>query len=136
VPDLGEPDQLEHLVNALPGDGVGPGQEQEVVERRAPPVHGARLEQGTAHSQRVGQVGVRDAVDRGGARRRAVQAGDQTHGGRLPGAVRAEAPGRVTGLDREGQVMHGELVAVPLAQIADLDHRATGPLSLPARWWG
>ena len=60
-------------------------------------------------------------------RGRRVQAEDHAHRGGLAGAVRAEETGDHARPDREGQVVHGHLVAVALGQLGDFDHA-------PQRW--
>ena len=54
----------------------------------------------------------------------AVEAEDQPHRRRLAGAVGAEEAGDDPGLDREGEVVDGDLLAVTLAESVDLDHLA------------
>src|SRR5262249_45072288 len=51
-----------------------------------------------------------------------VQAEYQPHRGRLARPVRAEEPGDPAGLDREGQLVHGQLGAVPFGDPPCLDH--------------
>ena len=68
------------------------------------------------------------AVDRHRAGRRAVEAHDHAHRGRLADAVRAEYVGHRTGGDGEADGVDGGLVAVALGQLAHFDHEA------PPRW--
>ena len=51
-----------------------------------------------------------------------LHAGDGVEGGGLPGAVRADQPDDLTSVDREGDVMDGEMLAEPHAQVVHLEH--------------
>src|SRR5262249_30896329 len=55
--------------------------------------------------------------------RRGKVAGEDPHGGGLPGAVRAEEAEDLSLRHGEGEVLHRDPVAVPLAEPGDLDHR-------------
>jgi hypothetical protein len=50
------------------------------------------------------------------------EAGDDAHGGRLPGAVRAEETEDLPGHRRERHVLNGREVPVALRQVRDFDH--------------
>ena len=120
----GQADQLQHLVDARRGGcrwsapGTAGGCRR--CGRRARPwPPAARRPRAAGTARRPYALPFTVTEPRVGP----VQAEDQPHGGRLAGAVRAEEPGDLAGLDGEGQVVDGELVAVPLGEAPCLDHR-------------
>src|SRR5579859_2136498 len=54
------------------------------------------------------------------------ESGDHAHGGRLPGAVGAEKSKYLARLHGEGQVVHGELVAIAFGEIFYRNHGRLG----------
>ena len=65
------------------------------------------------------------AVDRRPARRRRGEAGDHPQRRRLARAVRPEEPGDGARAAREGDVVDGDVVAVALDEVVDVDHAPT-----------
>jgi hypothetical protein len=119
---LAQPDEVEYLVDPSPLDRVGLRDPDQMVVRAAPAVQSAGLEQRADLVQRVAMCGVRLAVHRDVAGGRGVEPEDHSHRRRLAGAVRAEEAGDDTRLNREGQLVDRESVAVPLGQRPRLDH--------------
>ena len=109
-----EPDEPEHLVDAGLRDLVRRRQRPEVVVGLARRVHVAGVEErpDLPHGERH----VREvlAVDGRRSRRRAVEAEDHPHRGRLAGTVRPEEAGDLAVGDIERQVVDGQLGSVPL----------------------
>ncbi len=68
---IGQADQLEHLVGPPVRQAAGAGHHPQVVASGAAGVEARRLQRGAHRADRVVEVGVRPAVDRRGARRRA-----------------------------------------------------------------
>jgi hypothetical protein len=71
--------------------------------------------------QRLDEVAIAVAVDGRGAGVGPIEAENEAHRCRLPGAVRAEEPSDLAGLNGERQMIDGDFVAVPLAQITRLN---------------
>ena len=103
-------------------DAVCLREREQVVIGGAAGVDGPRLEQRADLVQRRLVVPVVLAVHDHVARGRRVEAEDQPHRRRLPGAVRAEETGDDPGPDGERQVVDGPLVAVVLRQAGGFDH--------------
>ena len=125
-----QPDEVDHLVDAALGMPCVCASASRWLYAERPGVDGARLEQRADLVQRRGVVAVGLAVDGHVARGRRVEAEDQPHRRRLPGAVRAEEAGHDPGLDGEGELVDGALVAVVLRQAVGLDHPATSGIGL------
>jgi hypothetical protein len=117
-----QPDHVDQLVHAAPGNAVRLREREQMVVRRAARVHGARLEQRADLVQRRLVIPVALPVHRDGAGRWRVEAEDQAHGRRLPGAVRAEEAGDDAGLDDEAELVDGPLLSVVLREAVSLDH--------------
>ena len=113
---------LQDLVHPLDRDAVGDGQLPEVGAGRARAVQTLGIQQGADLAQRRRQLPVGAAIDLDRSRRRLVQPHDHAHGGGLPGAVGAEEAGDGAGLDGEGNVVDGDLVAVLFGQVDGLNH--------------
>jgi hypothetical protein len=98
------------------------GHREQVVVRRASGVDRTRLEHGADLAQGRAKPPVVAAADGGGARGRRVEADHHAHRGRFPGPVGTEEPGDDARPHLKGQVVDGELVAVALAEVLDVDH--------------
>jgi hypothetical protein len=81
-----------------------------------------RLEQGTDHLQWGGVAAIGLFAYRDGAAGWCVQAEDHPHRGRLAGAVGPQETSEDAGLNGEGQVLHGGLVAILLREVLGFDH--------------
>ncbi len=105
------------------GDAVQPGEELEVLDRRQLAVTERGVgEQPDLGPQRVvggARPGVVEVADRAG--RRPHQRRQHADQGRLAGAVGAEQRAHLAGLQSELDADQRPMVAVPLAQAADLD---------------
>ena len=119
---VAEADQVEHLPDPPLGQVVGLRHAEQVVVGAATAVHRLRIEQRTDLAHRPGVPAERLAVDRHGAAGGTVQAKDEAHGRGLARTVRAEEPGDLAWLDREGQVVDGERLAVSLREASCLNH--------------
>jgi hypothetical protein len=120
--DALEAGHLDHLLHPPPAEAVRGGHGPQVVRRRPSGVDGLRLEQGTHLGERGPVSGVGTPVDGDCAPRGPVQADDHAHGGRFPGAVRAEEAGDLAGPDGEGDVVDGLLRSVGLGEVLSGDH--------------
>ena len=130
--DLAQSDHVDQLVNPPALNAMCLGESKEVVVRRTPGMDRARFEQRADLGEWCGVVAVGLTVDRDGAGGRAVQAEDQAHGGRLPGAVRAEKARHDARLHRECEIRDRGLVAVALRKVACFDHRKHSLDGLPS----
>jgi hypothetical protein len=97
---------------------------EQMVERGAPGVDGARLEQRADLVERTGVVAVMLAVHGDVAGGRRVETEDEPHRRRLPGAVRAEEPRHHARLDGERHAVDGAFVPVVLRQPPRRDQAA------------
>jgi hypothetical protein len=122
--DLGEPDELDQLVDPAAADAVRPREREQVAVGGAAGMDRAGLEHRPDLGQRRLQLGEAPAADRRAAGRRPVEPEDQPHHGRLARAVRAEEARDDAGPDGERDVVERELRAVPLRDAVHLDHRA------------
>jgi hypothetical protein len=123
--DLVESHEVDHLVDAPARDPLRPRQREQVIVGRAAGVHRSRLEQRAHLVQRRGMVTEMLAVDAHVAGRRRIQAHDQAHRRRFPGAVRSEEARDDARLHGEGDAVDRSLLAVVLGQIVRFDHGAT-----------
>jgi hypothetical protein len=98
------------------GDGVGPGDPAQVLDRGPARMHGVGVEQRPDHVHRMLDRGVRSAADECVARGRCGKPKQDPHCGGLAGAVRAEESGDHARTDGERQVVDGDGVAVPFGQ--------------------
>jgi hypothetical protein len=80
------------------------------------------LEHGAHHPDRVTQHPVGKAVHDGVARGGQREAQQHPQGRRLAGAVRAEESQHAPRLGPEAEAVDSEVRAVPLRQVADLEH--------------
>jgi hypothetical protein len=94
-----------------------------MIAGRATGVYGLRLEQDAQLGHRRSTGSVVLAVHPYGAAGGLVESGDHPHGGGFARPVRAEEPGHGPGLNHETQTIDGDLGAVPLREVLDLDHR-------------
>jgi hypothetical protein len=131
VGDVGEPDELEDVVDPAAVDAVGGGQPEQVVAGAAAGVDRSGLEEGADVTKREAQVCVPSSVDGDPARRRRIEPDHHPHGGRLAGAVRAEEAGDLPFPDLEAEPVDGHGGPVALGDAVDLDHRIR-----PPRWRG
>jgi hypothetical protein len=120
-------DQVDHLVNPPSGQLLRLREHEQVVVRGATGMHRLGLQQGPDRTQGFGQLPVGPASDRCRACVRAVQAENEPHRRRLAGTVRPEKTRHLTRLYGERQMVHRELVAVMLTEIACFDHRDSPP---------
>jgi hypothetical protein len=114
--------QFDDLVHPAAGDAVGGRQGPQVGAGAAAGMGGLGVEEGADFLERRGVFGVRPAVDRDAARRRAVEAEDEAHRRRFAGAVRPEKARDQARPDFKGQVVDGSFGAVILGQIMSFDH--------------
>jgi hypothetical protein len=115
-----EADLLQHLVGAAQREPGGAAVDAQVVAAAAGRVE-RRLQHRAHPAQWIGQVGVPDAVERGGADVRRDEAERHPQGGGLPRAVGPEEAGHLPGLDGEAQVVDRTHRAEGLAEAAHLD---------------
>jgi hypothetical protein len=73
---------------------------------------------GHVESKRLQQFPVVPAVYGGVAPVRAVEPEQQSHRGRLAGAVRAEEPGDLTGFDGERKIVYGRPIAAAFGEVS------------------
>jgi hypothetical protein len=114
--------QLDHFVHPPPADAVGGGQSAQMGAGGAAGVGGLGVEQGPDLLQGGAVFDVTTAVDCDRAVGGAVQAQDQTHGGRFASSVGAEEAGDQTRPDFKGQAVDGTLGAEVLGQVIADDH--------------
>ena len=119
---LGEADELDHLVDAVPPDAHEDRAERQHLAAGAAGVLGGRVEQQADVAARVRQGGIRLAEHGGPARGRRGEAGHDAHRGRLAGTVRPEEAGDEAGLDLERDVVDGRERAVALGESFHCDH--------------
>jgi hypothetical protein len=103
---------------------VGGGHGEQVVAGAASRVDRGCVEQGTDLAHRVAVLDVRHAVDQGSPGGRAVESEDQSHGGGLTGAIRAEEAGYPARCDLDSEPVDSGLLAEPLGQAGERDHGA------------
>jgi hypothetical protein len=120
--DVGEPDHLEHLVDAPAVDAVGLSHPAKVISRTTSRVERLRLEEGAHVTQREAEVAVGVAVDGDLAGRGGVEAHHHPHRGRLAGTVRADESGDAPGGELERQVVDDRAPAVGLGEMGNGDH--------------
>ena len=123
----GQLDHLQHLVDPPWRDPPRRRQSPQVVAAAAAGVEGGRLERGADRLQRRVHRHRRRALDQHRAAARPQQPEQRPHRRRLAGPVRPEEAGHLPGLDREGEIVHGQGAAVALAQVADLQRRHPHP---------
>ncbi len=116
--DTAQTDKLDDLVNALARQALRLRQHEQVVVRATTAVHGARLEQCAYNPQRFGKVAIVPTVNGCAAGVGAVEPEEEPHRRRFAGTVRPKEPSNRAGLHGERKMIHRELVAVPLAEIA------------------
>ena len=113
-----EPDEVEDLIDACTGDVVRPCEHPKMSVRAASRMDRLRFEQRTDLAKRPAERVKGAAADRDRAAVGCVEPHDQPHRRRFPGAVRTEKTGHVARLDREGEIVDGNLLAVVLDEAA------------------
>jgi hypothetical protein len=96
VRDVGQPDELDQLVDTGHADAVSGRQDAQVVARCPSRMHRTRLEQGADLVERRAQVAVPPPTDERVPGGGVVEAEDQAHRRRLAGTVRSEEAGHDT----------------------------------------
>jgi len=109
-----QPDEVDQLFDALVADPMCLRERAQVVSGRPSGVNRMRLEHRADLVQRRGDVAVDAAVDQRGAGVRRVEPEDQPHRRRLAGPIRSKESGDHPRLDREGDVVYSEAIAIPL----------------------
>ena len=128
--------QRDHHIDPAGLQSLGVGEPQQLVARAAAGLQCPGVQQRADMAQRVRRGAVRLAGDGGGACAGGVQADDDTHGGRLAGAVRPDEAGPLAGTDRERHLVQRLRRAEPLAQSVNLDSRVHGCPQQAGPAWG
>ena len=121
--DVGQADELEHVVDSPAVDAVGVGQPAQVVAGAAPRVDGLGLEEGTDMVQGEAEIVIAVAVNGDPTGGRSVETDHHPHGGRLAGSVGAEEASDFPGPDLEAEAIDRDGCPVALGDVVDLDHR-------------
>ena len=124
----GQPCLLQHFVYPAGRQALGVGQPQQVTPGRPARLQGRRVQQRAEHRQRAAEAGIRLATDKCLALIGCVQGQDHPHCGGLPGPVRADEAGDLTGRDSEGHPVQRHRGPEPLAQPFDFDGYVVHPL--------
>jgi len=127
---VGQADQGDHLVDRQP-PGVHPPVELDQLARAEVLVDPGLLEHDADAFAVVAPAGLRVEAEHLDVAGRAPPVTlEDLHGGRLPGAVRAEQCEHLPRLDRERQAVDGVVVSVVLVQAVHRDGRHGHPLEL------
>ncbi|GHF69985.1 hypothetical protein GCM10010504_42900 [Streptomyces griseus] len=119
---VGQPGEVDDLLDAAARDAVGVGEGDEVVEGGPAGVDGAGLQQGADLGEGRGVGGVGASVDGGAAAGRGVEAEQHAHRRGLSGSVGTEESGDRAGADGEVEVLDDGSVAVPFGESVCRDH--------------
>jgi hypothetical protein len=122
VRDFAQTDEIDHLRDPPAPDARRRRHRGQVVRRRTARVHAPGLQQRPDLVQRCRVPGVTAAADRHLAGGRRVEPDDHPHRRGLAGSIRAEEPRHDPRQHLEAQCVDGDLLAVTLGQISDLDH--------------
>lgn len=116
-----EPDQLEQLVDPSITDPRRKGHHPEVVACGAARMEAGRLERGSDDRGRARDLHIAAASDGGRAAGWCDEPEQHPKGRGLARAVRTEESGDTSGVDVEGEVVHGGYRPEPLAQMGHRD---------------
>src|SRR4051794_17822550 len=139
MPRGGEPDEVEHLIDARFVDADRARDDAQVVASAPARVEAALLEDRAHRPRRLLQRGVGRAADRGAAGRRAHEAEERAQRRGLAGAVGAQEARHLAGRDAEREVLDGRRRPVALGQPVHLEgrrHRASVASSRPPARFG
>ena len=103
-------------------DAVARGDPAQVVAAAAARMDVSGVEQRTDLEQRLVQLAVALAVERGGASLEPVETEHAAHRGALARPVRPEEAGDPAGVHVEAQVVDRDLLAEAFGDVSDLDH--------------
>src|SRR5450755_4605764 len=115
-----QPNEIDDSADAAAWQALSLRKDEQVVVGAAARMNGLCFEQCARGPERFDEVAIAVAADGRGAGVGPVEAENESHGCRLPGAVRAKESGDFARLNRERQVINGELVGVSFAEITRL----------------